>query len=420
MFQPSDETVNMREGKKDDPLPIGWFALFTPDDAMPKDRGLHIKRRGLIIILGLVTVIGAWGAGQSRDFVENIFANGFGQAVGRGLAAVTGILPTSVAEVALFLTATWFLVVGARAAWHVARRKRRAVNALACGGLHFGAFAAVMLALFYVTWGLNYFRAPLIERQEWGRHAKPQEREAEIEQLYQQCRELVDATNASYAAAMGSDDYGEPSAPTAEWGGIDSAIDVGFERVQVELGLDESFAASRGRAKPVALSVAMDYLQISGFYFPWTGEANYNRQQPACNVPFVIAHEKAHQRCITSEDEANFFGFLACTRSDDNYARYSGYLFAHRQLLSELMQVDKKRGSELLAMRHPGVQRDVDAVRQYWERFEQGVAGEVGKASHAVNDAYLTANRVEGGIDSYRLSAKLLIVYGRKKGRLAP
>jgi hypothetical protein len=420
MFQPSDETVNMREGKKDDPLPIGWFALFTPDDAMPKDRGLHVKRRGLIIIFGLIVVIAAWGAGQSGDFVENVFASGFGQSIGRGLATVTGVLPTSVAEAFLFLSGAWFLVIGIRAAWHVARRKRRAVNAIACGGLHFGAFAAVMLALFYVTWGLNYFRAPLIERQGWSEHARPGDKEAETELLHKQCLELVDATNASYLVAMGSEDYGEPSAPPTEWSNIDNSIDAGFEQVQAELGLDESFAASRGRAKPVALAPLMDYLQISGFYFPWTGEANYNRQQPPCSVPFVIAHEKAHQRCITSEDEANFFGFLACTRSDDAYVRYSGYLFAQRQLLSELMRIDEPRGVELLKRRYPGVQRDVDSVRQYWERFETGVAGEVGKASHAVNDAYLTANQVEGGIESYRMSAKLLIVYARKKGGLMP
>jgi hypothetical protein len=415
MFQPGDETVNMREGKKDDPLPIGWFALFTPSDAMPKDRGLHFKRRGLFIIVGLVLVLAAWGVGQSRDFVENVYANGMGQGVGRALAAVTGILPTSVAELLLFLGAAWFLTIAARAAWHVAWRKRRAVNAIACGGLHFGAFAAIALGLFYAVWGLNYFRAPMIERQGWAEHVSAK---GEEDELYNRCVELVDVTNAAYLASQGSEDYGEPSAPMNEWSAVDAAIDVGYERVQAELGLDESFAISRGKAKPVAAGALMDYLQISGFYFPWTGEANYNRGQPACNVPHVVAHEKAHQRCITSEDEANFFGFLACVRSDDSYARYSGWLFAQRQLLGELMRVDPERGQELLKRRHPGVQRDVNAVRQYWERFETGVAGEVGKASHAVNDAYLKANQVEGGIESYRMSAKLLIVYARKKGSL--
>ena len=419
MFEAGDETVDMKAENKKQPLPIGWFALFTPSDSMAKDRGLYIKRRGLIILIGLVVLAIAWGVGQSADFVENVFANGFGQSIGRGLAMVSSVLPTSAAELLLFLVGSWFLVHVVRACWYVARRKRRALNAIACGALHFGSFAVVLLALFYVFWGLNYYRAPLIERQQWQEYAKASDdTEAENEQLFELCSELVEQTNFNYYAAKGSEDYGSPSAPIAELTVLDGEIDVGYERVQAELMLDESFAASRGRAKPVALSSVMSMLQIGGFYFPWTGEANFNRVQPACSIPFVIAHEKAHQRCITSEDEANFFGFMACTRSDDPYVRYSGYLFAQRQLLNELMKVDQKRAIELVKQRLPGVQRDVDDLRAYWAQFDKGVAGEVGKASHAVNDAYLKSNGVKGGIQSYRMSAKLLIVYARKAGGL--
>ena len=59
MFEPGDETVNMREGKRKDPLPIGWFALFTPSDAMPKDRGLHLKRRLIIMGTGVIVLAAA-------------------------------------------------------------------------------------------------------------------------------------------------------------------------------------------------------------------------------------------------------------------------------------------------------------------------------------------------------------------------
>lgn len=413
-----DETVDMQSNKKQ-PLPIGWFALFTPSDAMPKDRGLYVKRRGLITLIGVVVLAISWGLGQSADFVENVYADGFGQSVGRGLATVSGALPTSLAEVAIVLLSLWLLVHAGRAAWHVGWRKRRALNAVACGGLHFGAIAIILLALFYVFWGLNYSRAPLIERQDWTGHAKaPPDREAQAEELEALCEELVLATNQAYIVALGSEDYGGPSSPRTEWSNVDLAIDEGYRQVQSELKLDESFAVSRGRTKPVALSVLMNYLQIGGFYFPWTGEANYNRLQPEVSIPFVIAHEKAHQRCVTSEDEANFFGFLACTRSGDAYVAYSGYLFAQRQLLSEFQHLNQERAKELVAMRVPGVQRDVDHIRAYWTELQQGVSGQVGKASEAVNDAYLKANQVEGGIRSYRLSAKLLIVYARKEGTL--
>lgn len=417
MLGPGEETKAMHDEDRKDPLPIGWFALFTPSDAMPKDRGLYVKRRMILMAIGLVVLGACWGLAQSDEFVEKVYVEGFGQSVGRGLAAVSGVLPTSMAEVMVVLVLGWFVFLWARASWYVARRKRRVLNALACGGLHLGAFAAVALSLFYVFWGLNYARAPLIERQGWQAQAAPPEsREAQVEELEALSRQMVIATNQRYVGALGTDDYGVPSAARAEMSYINASIDRGYTEIQNRLNLHKSFAASRGTAKPVALSELMNYLQIGGFYFPWTGEANYNHLLPGCTLPFIIAHEKAHQRCITSEDEANFFAYLACIHSDDAFVQYSGYLFAQRQLLSELIKLDRERALEILAMRLPGVQRDVDAIWAYWARYEEGVAKQVGEASRAVNDAYLKANKVEGGVQSYRMSAKLLIVYSRKEG----
>jgi hypothetical protein len=143
-----EETLAMQEGRRD-PLPVGWFALFTPDDAMPKDRGLYVKSRGLVMIAALVVIAICWGLGQSVGFAENVYARGFGQAVGRGMATVSGLLPTSIAELAVVFVAGWWLFSWARASWYVIRRKRRVLNAVACGGLSVGVFALVAIALFY-------------------------------------------------------------------------------------------------------------------------------------------------------------------------------------------------------------------------------------------------------------------------------
>jgi hypothetical protein len=63
------------------------------------------------------------------------------------------------------------------------------------------------------------------------------------------------------------------------------------------------------------------------------------------------------------------------------------------------------------------VQRDVDAIRAYWARFE----GPVRDASRRTNDAFLRTNRVEGGVHSYARSVELLVAWARKRGgRLAP
>lgn len=407
------ETTNFRNPK--DPLPFGVFALFTPDEAMEKDRPPRLKRRGLVILVCLALMGASWAAAQSAEFVENVYAQGLGQSMARGLAFVSGFVPTSLAEVVLLAACAYLFLPGFVAALHVFQRKRRILNAIAGGFFRFWAFAAVVALTFYLAWGLNYARSPLPQRLGWKAVETPSgdaEYARQTDELARLCAQLVQAANDNYMQAMGSEDFGRPSFPPADSLAFEDALDRGFERVQRRLALEESFAVSRGRAKPVAASILMCYLGIGGFYFPWTGEANYNRLLPAFTQPQIIAHEKAHQRGITSEDEANFLGYLACISSDDAYSRYSGYLFGQRQLLAELYRRDAPRAQALLKQRLPGVQRDVDYLRAWWQQYE-GAAQEV---SASVNDAYLKSQGVKGGVASYAASQSLIILFARNNG----
>ncbi len=63
-----------------------------------------------------------------------------------------------------------------------------------------------------------------------------------------------------------------------------------------------------------------------GVYFPFSMEANYNTYLSTSYYPTTTAHELAHLKGYMFENEANFFAFLACTNSDCDYIKYSGYL----------------------------------------------------------------------------------------------
>lgn len=65
--------------------------------------------------------------------------------------------------------------------------------------------------------------------------------------------------------------------------------------------------------KGVRFSTALSAMDFTGFYFPFTGEANLNIDSPACYLPSTIAHEMAHQRGIASEQECNFIAIAAST-----------------------------------------------------------------------------------------------------------
>jgi hypothetical protein len=377
----------------------------------PNDRPLHVKRRVGMLVAGVAAILVVRLLSLAPGIVEAAYTQRFGQWLGRTLAGVSGLALFSVGELVVALLLVWCLLGTAAGIWEILRRKRRVTNLVVCGLLRLGAGVGMIVFLFYVTWGFNYDRAVLITRMKWDAFDQPPSPQAEDE-LARLCEETVRVTNREYERAHGCTDLGRPSAPLLSMGDLDKAIDMAYPHVTARLGLHPSFAASRGRVKPVCASAVMSRFLILGTYFPWTGEANYNRETPGCALPEVLAHEKAHQRGITSEDEANFFGFLVCAHCADPYARYSGYLLAQRQLLQELLKLNRARANALIKQRDPGVQRDVDAIN----RFHQAHLGRVSKVGSAINDTYLKANRVRGGVKSYQMSARLILVFARANG----
>lgn len=347
------------------------------------------------------------------QLVETVYGRSVGPWIGWALSRVTGIVPFSAGELLILGTAGWVLWrIGAGVT--AAARRRRSVRNLLLGGLLVAAqMTGVIVALFYVLWGFQYSRPRLESRLGW-----PAGTEASAGALAGLAEEMVAATNAAYRDVHGSDDAGEPTA-FRDRAAMEAALEEGWRRAAAETGLDEAVGRRRyGRVKrPLLLSHGLDWLGISGFYLPFTGEANVNRGIPDVSYPHTAAHEKSHQRGLNPEDEANFFGYLAAASAPDPVARYSAFLFAQRQLLTALWVPDEERARALIDERLPGVQRDVDAIRAYWDRFQ----GPVREASRHTNDAFLKTNRVEGGVQSYARSVELLVAWARLRGgRLSP
>jgi hypothetical protein len=326
---------------------------------------------------------------------------------GWGLAWITGLFPFAVVELLLIAYLAWRGTALGRGIARVARRRRRPGNAAGEFGLVLLSDAGIAVALFYALWGLGYARAPLETRLAWG----DVERGPVTERLTELAGRLVDETNEAYVALHGTEDTGEPtriSDPHA----ADRGAEEGWMQAAKILRMPPPANWSRPRAKRLLLSPVLHRLGLAGFYCPYTGEANLNAGVPAAYYPHVLAHEKAHQRGFHPEDEANFLGWLAGASSPDPLAAYSAALFAQRQLLFALLRADPGAAEELIPRRHPGVQRDVDDLRAYWERGR----GRASDLARRLNDAYLRSNRVEGGIDSYGRSVELLLRWAELRG----
>ncbi len=378
-----------------------------------KDKPLGLRWRAALFAGALITLGVAWGLSQFPQVAERYYTQSVGHVLGLVLGRATGWLRFSVAELILAMLAVYIIVATGTALVDLARGRRHVLNVLACASLNLLTWAAAVVVSFYVLWGFNYSRPDAVTRLGWQAHTEstPGEQDEGVE-LGRLVQELVSATNAAYAATFNTDDLGCPSECPMPLEALDAAIERSYGRVAQNLGLGCRFGAARPPAKPVAASGVMSRLLISGVYCPWTGEANFNRYPPACDLAHTVAHEKAHQRGITSEDEANFFGYLACAFSDQPFLRYSGHLFASQQLLRELMKVDPELGKSLAKQYSPGVVTDMRAINEYVRRYR----GAASRASHAVNNAYLKANRVKGGVQSYRMSARLLVAFARQNG----
>src|SRR2546421_2599 len=118
----------------------------------------------------------------------------------------------------------------------------------------------------------------------------------------------------------------------------------------------------------------MSHLGLSGFYMPFTGEPNFNAAQPDFDLPYVVAHEKAHQRGFAREDEANFIAFVVCVNSTNPYVRYSGYLNA-LNVVGAFVSLDPQLNKSLFERVGEGPRNDLRARAAFWARYEGPARG---------------------------------------------
>jgi hypothetical protein len=336
------------------------------------------------------------------EVAERGYSQGLSPLIARTLSRASGAFPFAVSELLAGAYLVWVfaaLVTGTRA---VLTRRRATLPMLSAGALRVVRDGGAFVFLLYALWGFNYARPALETRLGW-----PEWQGASLEEVVSLAEASVAATNDAYLELHGSPDAGAPTLLPEDVASLEAALDQGWARAVEQLGLPPSMAAAHGRVKQPWISPMLARLGLLGVYSPFTAEANIVRGMPAMRVPFSMAHEKAHQRGIAIEAEASFLGFLVCSLSPDPLARYAAASFAQAQLVGALPQRERRR---LAAERLPGVVRDLRDLEEYRRRNES-VAGTV---QSAVNDRYLRANRVPGGIQSYGRSAFLLILYTRQ------
>lgn len=174
--------------------------------------------------------------------------------------------------------------------------------------------------------------------------------------------------------------------------------------------IEKEFPSLAGTSYPPKAMIYSRLMSATGFtgvYIALTGETNINVDVPGSLIPSTIAHEMAHQRGISAEEEANFAGIAACITSNLPVYEYSGYLAGLMYLADTLNQADPEAWARISETLNENVVRDWTDNSAYWTQYET----EAAEAVTAMYDSYLKYNGEELGISSYGACVDLLVLW---------
>jgi hypothetical protein len=348
-------------------------------------------------------LVPALGLGAQR-----VYGSGIGGLLTRLLSRVTGAVPVSVAELVLAAYAAWILLLLVRTARELRGRRRKPLDAVRGGALRASRHAGLALAVTYLLWGMNYARPPFGVQAGW--EAWDGIENAELVAILERATE---AANRAYRELHGGlDDAGEPTR-VRDLRALEASIDEGWRRAAAALQLPPAATAAYGPVKWPGASPLVARFGVGGVYAAFTAEATVVRGLPAMRLPFTMAHEKAHQRGVSREADANFLGFVAAAHAPDPLSRYSAAVFAQQQLFGlALFRVDSADMRRIFRARLPGIRRDAAHLRAWYLRRD-GIIADFGTS---LNNSFLMANGIDHGVEDYRRSVFLLVAWARRNG----
>lgn len=357
-----------------------------------------------VYLLGLIPIslLFIYLAKHSPFFAEIIYAKHIYRWLSQIISTITGILPFSLAEMMIIAIPVLFLVLLIRFIIIFVAEKEKRRDTVLRALLNTLCTGSVVLFLFTILAGINYYRYPFSSYSELIIQA------SSLEELYMLTDDLVQEAN----------ELRQQIAQTDEEGVFDLSIsyyqlakeaDLAFELLAEEYPI---LGGYYGAPKPVLLSELMSRTEITGIFIPFTMEANVNVHVPDYSIPATMLHELAHLRGFMREDEANFLSYLAGMKSDNVEIRYSCTMLALTIAGNALYNQDYDLYAQIRKQYSEDVLKDIRANSSYWQQYEDTVVSTISKK---VNDTYLKANAQTDGVKSYGRMLDLLLAKYRKE-----
>ena len=330
--------------------------------------------------------------------VENQYSTGIYQVFSRFLRYVFGWLPFSFGDVLYGLVILWLiwkLIKGVKALF----KKQVTIKNFGTGVYKSFRIFLVVYILFNLFWGINYNRVGIARQLNLKMEKYSGQDLKTINGL------LIEKVNAGKLALINS----KIKYPT------NSQLFLKVTKAYEDASTLYPFL----KYQPVSLKPSIwswfgNYMGITGYYNPFTGEAQVNTLVPKFLQPFTSCHEVAHQLGYAKEMEANFVGYLAGTASDDTLLHYSVYLdlfmYSNRNLFMTDSITAKEFGKQLI----PEVKDDL----KEWRAFNKKYRNPVEPVFRWIYGIYLKRNQQPQGVLSYDEVTGFLIAYYKKYGKI--
>jgi len=359
---------------------------------------IHYSRKKSLWIILIVLAIGIKVFSLFPDAVEKYYSDGIYPVISSAQRILLGWIPFSIGD--LFYAIVIIYVLRRLIVLIRLLLKRKTNKEYWVGGLRRLGFIALMVYVsFNLLWGLNYNRIGIANQV--GLVQEKFDKEVLIglmQHLVKQVNELDSVAHLN-RERFKSKKY------------LFQQADLAYENLHSTTPI---FKYNFRSVKPSLFSYLGNYLGYTGYYNPFSGEAQVNTTVPLFVQPFTACHEIGHQLGYAKENEANFAGFLSARCSDDPAVRYSVYFDLYSYARIYLYMQDSMQLKRLDSSLNRGVRKDFRDLRDFIRKHENPIENVIDK----LYSQYLKANEQPSGKVTYSEVIIWLVAYYRKHGEV--
>jgi hypothetical protein len=357
----------------------------------------------LSVLVTIMTFFHSW--------IENVYAVQIYPFIALVQRTLTGWLAVSIGDILYLVFGIWLLVKIVKTLIAAARRRITRRKTLQ-RTYRLVRFILWIYIVFNLVWGLNYHRLGLDHQLQLpvGKYSS-----SELKQLLDEVilRMNENRLQLSHDTILPAESFRRMRAGASE----------SYQLAATKFPFLNYNSPSM---KKSIYSWAAQYLGFTGYYNPFTGEAQLRTRIPEVMKPFILCHEIGHQVGYAKEDEASFAGYLAASSSNDPYFRYSVYLDLYNSVRSKLIFVSFDEGDSTVVDHFQAYNSKLDTlvrldrrkIREYFRKSQTAFSEEMSSVVMSMYGQYLRANKQAAGLRSYDDVVSLLVAYRRKYGRI--